>query len=68
MKKYLDLDSLMGVMYKKIAIWHNNPEGLSDKERERELKWVCIELVEEVARELYDDPKISLKIDKNAIV
>lgn len=68
MKKYLDLDTLMGVMYKRIATWHNNQDGLSGKERERELKWVCIELIEDVAKELYDDPEIALKIDKNTIV
>ena len=58
-KKELDHGKLVHSMYHKIAAWHNNDERLSDAELGRELKFLCLELVQDTLVAVFGEGVLS---------
>jgi hypothetical protein len=54
-KVYFDLDKLTKKIHNRIAVWHNNDDGLSPTEMSRELKWLIPIIIEDVLKGVHGD-------------
>lgn len=64
-KKHFDADKLLRTMYHRIAVWHNNDDRLGDEELQRELKFICQDLMEDVLSATFGTSEV--KVDKDVL-
>lgn len=63
-KQKVYVDNIIDKIYYKIANWHNNDDGLSPSEKQRELKFLCVDIIEDVVTDFTKNKGVQVMSEK----